>query len=61
MKKIVFKKWLDTTIRVITALAMMLMLFEHTSLRIMMVKTIICSTIIFTNIKLLEVYGRGED
>lgn len=58
MKKLVFKKWLDYVIKMITFGAFIFMLFEHQSLKVMIIKSLICGIILLVNITLLEKYGR---
>ena len=61
MKKLVFKKWLDYVIKIITSLAFIFMLFEHDNLKVYIIKNLICIIILLINIALLKKYGRGED
>ena len=60
MKKLVFKKWLDYTIKVITLGAFIFMLFEHNNLKIYIIKSLICGIILLLNITLLNKYGRKD-
>ena len=58
MKKLVFKKWLDYAIKLITFGAFILLLFEHNNLKVYIIKNIICIIILLVNITLLNKYGR---
>lgn len=60
MKKLVFKKWLDIALKVITLGAFIFMLFEHNNLKVYIIKNIICVIILLVNITLLNKYGRED-
>ena len=58
MKKLVFKKWLDIALKIITFGAFIFMLFEHEDLKVYIIKSLICIIILLVNITLLNKYGR---
>lgn len=58
MKKLVFKKWLDIALKVITFGAFVFMLFEYNNLKVYIIKNLICIIILLVNITLLNKYGR---
>ena len=58
MKKLVFKKWLDIALKLITFGAFIFMLFEHNNLKVYIIKNLICVIILLVNIMLLNKYGR---
>ena len=61
MKKLVFKKWVENLLMFITFITMFIMILEHTSFKVMLLKGLICAFILIVNINLLTKYGRSDE
>ncbi len=57
MKKRVLKKWVLNTLIIITALAMIITTGEFDSLKIQLITSIICVTILIINSLIIAKYG----
>ena len=61
MKKLVFKKWVEILLQVITIIAVFFLAAECENTIAFVISKLICLAIILINITLLKKYGRLED